>query len=396
MDQETTSNNNPGFPVPYEVSLDKVAHIRQEISHLFSVADTTYDYPDKGQFRFRGRILYDLDQPHHFDEIMSVFDDAGFTPKLTEENGRYILTALPFTIAEQEINWVRPLVLFLLTIPTTLFAGTLGDSYVNSLLAEATTGQEVFTTLALNLWRGWPYMVSIFLILGAHEFGHYFASRYHNIPASLPYFIPFPSVFGTMGAMIFQRGPTKNVRVQFDVGASGPLAGLVVAVPILIYGLSTSPLLPLPDVAYQLEGNSVLYAGVKYLVFGQFLPSADGFDVFINQYAWAGWTGLFVTGLNLLPIGQFDGGRVTQVLGGKEILEQLHWPIILGLMAMGFLLNAPTWYVFALLAYLFGSSYDEPLDEVTQLDSTRRALAICTMVIFFLVFVPVPLMEVIP
>lgn len=391
------STDPQSFESPYTVSLDMVGRLRGSLSHLFRAGDTTYDYPEKGQFRFRGQILYDLDQPEHFDEIIELFQKEGFTPKLTAENGRHVLTAMPFTIAEQESNWKTPLLLFVATILTTLMAGIQGDEYVSTLLSEAVTGQEFWTVFFTNLWRGWPYSVSILLILGAHELGHFFAARYHKVPASLPYFIPMPfSIIGTMGAFIMQKGPSKNVRTQFDVGASGPLAGMIFALPILIYGLATSPLMDLPDTAYMLEGNSILYMLAKIAVFGEMLPSSAGQDVFINQFAWAGWTGLLVTGLNLIPVGQLDGGRVAQVLFGEGVLRQLYWPIIISMLVMGALLMTPTWFVWAGLLYFFGNRYDEPLDEVTTLDSKRRALAIFTMVLFLLVFTPIPLQTITP
>ena len=394
---ETPSDDKSADSSPYQIPIATVTRVRSALAHLFDTVDTRYDYPEQGQFRLRGKILYDLDQPDHFDEVIEIFDREGFTPRLTAENGRHTLTALPFSIEEQQFNWHVPLLLFLATIATTLLAGAQSDEIVSEALSAAANDQEAFRILFANMLRGWPYMLSIMLILGAHELGHYFAARYHKIPASLPFFIPmFPSPIGTMGAFIMQRGPSKNIRTQFDIGASGPLAGLVFAIPILIYGLATSSLGGVPTEPYMLEGNSILYMGLKVLIFGEMLPNAAGTDVFLNQFAWAGWTGLLVTGLNLIPSGQLDGGRVLQVLVGEDFLRQTHLPIIFSLILLGAVFATPMWFIWAGMLYFFGDRYDRPLDQITKIDPTRRALAIFTMVIFFFVFMPIPLQTVFP
>jgi membrane-associated protease RseP (regulator of RpoE activity) len=231
--------------------------------------------------------------------------------------------------------------------------------------------------------------------LGAHELGHYFAARHHNVPVTLPYFIPFPlPPIGTMGAFIQLKSPVKNRRALFDVGAAGPLAGLVFAIPILIYGLWISPIEPLPNATYMLEGNSVLYALAKVLVFGQFYPTATQ-DVFLSSFAWAGWVGLLVTGLNLLPVGQLDGGHVSYVLFGGRA-RAFFWPVIIGLIVLTFLTGTTTWLIWVGLLFVFGRRHAEPLDGVTELDPKRKALAIFTLLLFFLVFVPIPLQVINP
>jgi membrane-associated protease RseP (regulator of RpoE activity) len=252
------------------------------------------------------------------------------------------------------------------------------------------------------------------LILGAHELGHYFAARYHKVPVTLPYFIPFPSFIGTMGAFIRLKAPIKNRRALLDIGAAGPLAGMVFAVPILIIGLATSSVGPPPETGYYQEGNSVLYLLAKFVTQGQCLPDhspvcqalapvtdAGGggtratMDISLNQVAWAGWVGLFVTGLNLIPVGQLDGGHVSYVLFGRRA-RQFFWPAIVGLAVLALLTGASTWWLWIVLLFFFGRSYAQPLDDVTRLDPRRRAIAIFSLVLFFLVFVPVPIQLVLP
>jgi membrane-associated protease RseP (regulator of RpoE activity) len=244
-----------------------------------------------------------------------------------------------------------------------------------------------------DLWLGLPYCLSLMTILGAHELGHYFAARYHKVPVSLPYFIPLPlPPIGTMGAFIRLKAPVTSKRALLDVGAAGPLAGLVFAIPILIYGLSISPIQPLPE-SYSLEGNSILYALAKFAVKGQLLPNGTE-DVFLSQVAWAGWVGLLVTGLNLIPVGQLDGGHIAYALFGERA-RLLYWPVLVTLLVLALFTlitsGIVTWLVWAVLIFFLGRVYAEPLDDVTPLDRRRRILAIISLVAFFLVFVPIPL-----
>lgn len=240
-----------------------------------------------------------------------------------------------------------------------------------------------------EIWRGIPYAASILLILGAHELGHYFAARRRHVAVTLPYFLPFPwGMFGTFGAFIQLREPMRNRKVLFEIGAAGPLAGLIFAVPILLIGLATSPTGPIPFGPSLIEGNSLLYAVSKRLIFGEWLPSAH-LDVYLNSLAWAGWTGLFVTGLNLLPIGQLDGGHVLYALIGERA-KQSYLPVIVLLTALTLFTSGGMLLILVLLI-LFGRAHAVPLDNVTRLDPRRRLYAVATLVIFAIVFVPMPL-----
>jgi membrane-associated protease RseP (regulator of RpoE activity) len=274
--------------------------------------------------------------------------------------------------------------------------------------------------LAPALISGLEFSISLLLILLAHEFGHYLAARSHRTAVTLPYFLPFPypfSPFGTLGAFIQLKEPPKNKRILMDIGIAGPLAGLVVAIPILILGLSLSEIDRLPGIvsrntAFSLEGNSILYLFAKYLVFGEWLPKPEsyaglhplfywvryfftgrpaplgGTDVMLHPIAWAGWTGLLVTALNLIPAGQFDGGHLIYVLFGKK--AQLILPFILVLLIiLG--LFWPGWWLWAFLIFFLGRIHAEPLDQITELDQKRKVLAAIGVIVFILVFTPVPL-----
>ncbi len=241
-----------------------------------------------------------------------------------------------------------------------------------------------------NLWRGLPYAASILLILGSHELGHYFAARRHGLAVTLPYFIPLPlfSLFGTLGAFIQLRQPMRNRKVLLDVGAAGPLTGLVFAIPLLFIGLANARIAPItPGGLY--EGDSLMYTFAKIFTFGQFFPS-QGMDVVINssQIAWAGWTGLLVSALNLIPIGQLDGGHIAFALLGERA-RWLYYPAILIMVGLVFVTNV--WLLWVFLLLMFGRMYATPLDMITPLDRPRRWVGVLAMVIFLLIFVPAPL-----
>ncbi|MBZ0275025.1 MAG: site-2 protease family protein, partial [Anaerolineae bacterium] len=287
--------------------------------------------------------------------------------------------------------WWPNLVLFIITIFSVLWVGTMLDVQ----MMGAFHAQQILNNLPFELWRGIPYAASILLILGSHELGHYFAARRHNLAVTLPYFIPVPplvSLFGTLGAFIQLREPMRNRKVLLDVGMAGPLAGLVFAVPILFIGLAHMTPQPVTSLGGIYEGDSILYAAAKTLTYGHFVPDGRT-DICItcNQLAWAGWTGLLVTALNLMPIGQLDGGHILYALIGERA-RKLYYPL-LGVM-IGLVLVTRIWMLWVLLLLLFGRIYATPLDMITPLDKRRRWLAIFSLVVFILVFVPTPLTEI--
>lgn len=310
--------------------------------------------------------------------------------------------------------WIN-VILFALTLASMIFTGAL-FAYEG----PANSGpNDLWRGILDNLDMGLAFAISLLAILTTHEFGHYLAARYHKTAVTLPYFMPFPfSAFGTMGAFIQLKEPPRNKRILLDIGIAGPLAGLVVAIPVLLIGLSLSKVTPIqidPSTGFTLEGNSLLYLASKYLVFGQLLPTPasydglnpiiywiryfftgqplpiGGMDVLIHPVAWAGWAGLLVTALNLIPAGQLDGGHVLYVLLGKR--ARLFWPVVFwGLIGLGFVWNG--WWLWAMIIFLLGRVYAEPLDGITTLDPNRRILAYLGIIVFLLVFTPVPLIAI--
>ncbi len=268
------------------------------------------------------------------------------------------------------------IVLFLITLLTTTMAGAnvvpLG---INPLRNPGA------------LLAGLPFAATLMSILGIHELGHYIASRIHGVRATLPYFIPGPPVLiGTFGAFIRMKSPPLTRRALFDVGAAGPWAGVLVAIPAVALGLGLSEVRPLDlEEAGLFFGDSLLFSLLTRLVLG---VSADDVTIILHPVALAGWIGLFVTFLNLIPVGQLDGGHVAYALFGA-----VHrWParaFLVLIAALGFY-GWPGWLIWALLLIFLGVDHPPTVDRVTPLDARRRLAAWATVGLFVVTFIPVP------
>ena len=246
---------------------------------------------------------------------------------------------------------------------------------------------------------GFPFSIALMTILLAHEMGHYFFSRYHRVPATLPYFLPGLPVFvGTFGAFIRLRALPTNRRALFDIGAGGPLAGVVVAIPAIIWGLSMSEVRPDSAGSGLIRGDIVAFLFEGGLVFGHSLlfsllthltlgVSPDA--VAMHPVAFAGWFGLFVTFLNLLPVGQLDGGHVVYALFGRGH-RLVARATLLVLLFLGFQSRYEGWFFFAIFVSTLGVDHPPTADPVTPLDLKRRALGWLTIAIFVLTFMRVP------
>jgi membrane-associated protease RseP (regulator of RpoE activity) len=283
-----------------------------------------------------------------------------------------------------------------------LFVATLASLFVTGAMQVYPEGEAwSLAGLLRNLPRGWTFAIPMMAILLCHEFGHYFAARWHGVPASLPYFIPLPflSPFGTMGAVISMPERIRSRNALLDIGAAGPLAGLVVALPVLAIGLSRSPVV-VPSGGW-VEGQSILYIAMKRAFVGDIPP---GHDVLLDPTAFAGWAGLFVTVLNLLPIGQLDGGHVAYALFGPlqdRIARVLH-----GALPLVFVYNLVTfrsaepglvWLVwFGLLFVLTratGGNHPPTESPHEPLSPARRGIGLVCLALFVLLFMPTPMRE---
>lgn len=309
----------------------------------------------------------------------------GYTPFLGRQGDLVWIRAVPLAdVAERSRSGLN-LLLFVLTVLSTLAAGCL------------VTGSFPFVTFnpfrqPLRLLDGVPFSFTLLAILGTHEFGHYFTARYYGASVSLPFFIPAPPplfLFGTMGAVIRMRSPARDRNSLFDIAVAGPLAGLVVAVPALLLGLTWSRVgIVLPEHGGLTFGDSLLMRLLTWMVFGS-IPA--GMDVFVHPVALAGWVGLFVTALNLFPVGQLDGGRIAYALVGAWH-RQVSIATFAGLVALGAIFQSANWIVFgALVLLLMGFHHAPPLDDLTRLSPRRYALGLFCLILLIALIPPVPI-----
>jgi membrane-associated protease RseP (regulator of RpoE activity) len=282
---------------------------------------------------------------------------------------------------------VRVVVLFLLTLLTTTVLGTY--HYLGFQADFATDAAPAALTAGMLLSGFW-YSASILAILGAHELGHYFACRYYRVDASLPYFLPAPLLTGTFGAFIRIRQPIASKRQLFDIGIAGPIAGFVVAVPLLLVGISLSRVAAIPPDFVGLElGEPLLFRVAAWLLWP---PLPDGHSINMHPMAFAAWFGLLATALNLFPVGQLDGGHISYaVLGQKSTAVTLATVACL----IGLAFVSLSWVVWAVLIVammlVFGPRHPSTADEDEPLDRTRLWLAAFAVLMFVLCFTPAPI-----
>ena len=381
-------------------------------SYMIIESITSGKKEDKWQLKYVGTLKNPDDSESTFDQIENKVKNYKFSALLTEENNKHVLFLVDEIPTGKKPNPRTNLILFILTLISVLVTG--------GIFSSQTLPEELnFQAIIQIIQNGWPFAISILAILGAHEMGHYIAGKRHGVNVTLPYFIPLPiiSPFGTMGAFINMKSIPKNKKQLFDIAIAGPISGIIIAIPIIILGLSLSQVEMLPtqipeNSGLQMEGNSLLYLGLKYLVFGELLPQPQsysgmhpviywlryfftgqpfpfgGYDVMIHPVAWAGWAGILVTALNLIPIGQLDGGHVlTSVFGRKARRVTPIFLVLMGL--LGFAWSG--WWFWAFILIFLGQIPSQMKDSVTKLDPFRKKLSVFMLILFILVFTPVPL-----
>jgi len=284
--------------------------------------------------------------------------------------------------------WFRYVFLFLLTFASTTW---IGEAHYLSFHLGFSGGPNPFTTSEL-LIRGLWYSVPVLAILGCHEMGHYLACRHYGVSASRPYFLPMPIIpTGTLGAFIRIRQPIPGKRELFDIGIAGPIAGFLVAIPLLFLGMYLSHVEEIPrGLEGQLVwlGEPLLFKLAAWMTFGQV---ADGFTVSMHPVAFAAWFGLLATAINLFPIGQLDGGHISYaVLGRKSSFVTLVMVACLIGLAFWSLSSWGAWAVLTILMLgVFGPHHPRTPDESIPLDPARKWLALFAVIMFVLCFTPV-------
>jgi len=267
------------------------------------------------------------------------------------------------------------ILLFLLTVISTTAAGALQ--------------QEVSLAALLKDWtlftKGIPFSFTLLAILITHEMSHYFVSRYHGVQVTLPFFIPAPSVIGTFGAFIRIKSPMEDRRALLDIGLSGPLGGAVVAIPVLYIGLKMSTIQVMPKPTGVELGSSILLDQMVRLALGK-LP--DYYQVVLHPVAFAGWIGLLVTSLNLIPVGQLDGGHIAYAILGEKS-KRLAIGCFIALIILG-LTGWSGWFIWAGLLYVMGWQHPPPLNPAIPLDTKRKWLGVLALILFVVTFTPTP------
>jgi membrane-associated protease RseP (regulator of RpoE activity) len=268
-------------------------------------------------------------------------------------------------------------ILFLATVVTTITAGAIQQ------------GVNPFEN-PWQLYKGVPFSFTLLLILGAHEMGHFLVSRHHRLDCTLPYFLPappFPFIVGTFGAFIRIRSPIRDKRALLDVGCSGPLVGVIVSIPVLIAGLKLSTIKVMPPGAEGglILGEPLLFKFINWLVVG---PLPTDHHVLLHPVAFAGWIGLLVTTLNLLPVGQLDGGHVAYALF-PDHHRKISLACLGGLVVFG-VITWRGWLIWAMLLTLLGFRHPPPAYSWIPLDRRRKILGIITIIVFVLTFTPTP------
>lgn len=369
----------------------------EDVSSVFHVRETRRD----GE-----RLLYfgepRADPETVEREVWPLFREFGYEVRLASQTesvadpitgvqvptSQHVLVAEPRSLGVNGVPWTN-IVFAALTVLSTLYAGSLW--YYIDLSANP-----------LNALGAWPFAVAVLGVLGIHELGHYVLSRYHRVSASLPYFIPFPTLIGTMGAVIRMKGRIPDRKALFDIGVAGPLAGLLAAVIVSVVGLYLPPV-QVPQAV--LNSPMALEVEFGYPPLLRFLSWATGQPLeyeaptkSVNPVLFGGWVGMFVTFLNLLPVGQLDGGHLVRaMLGERQETVGVAVPAVLfGLGAYlhfvaGYALGvAGIWLFWGLFA--LGLAYAGPADPISDdpLDGKRQAVGVLTFVLGLLCFMPIP------
>lgn len=307
--------------------------------------------------------------------IKGYFENKGYTA-LFEKSGdqHQIRFGITPTQTKRPSRPIINIILLIATIFTTLLVGSFNN------------GGNPFANI-LDLVLGIPFSFSIILILGSHELGHYIVARRQKVDASLPYFLPVPHpLVGTMGAFIRIKSiiPSRNALVK--VGVAGPLVGFLVALPLTIIGLKLSTIQAVAETKAGIAlGSSILFHFLSKIFFSN-VP--EGYDIMLHPIAFAGWLGFFVTALNLIPVGQLDGGHIAYAVLGK--FRKVVTIIVIAIMVL-LGLRWPGWYFWAIIAIVFGLRHPKPQDDITPLGRREKILAIIALLILILTFMPVPI-----
>ncbi|HLE53735.1 MAG TPA: site-2 protease family protein [Thermoplasmata archaeon] len=310
-----------------------------------------------------------------FDELRKEIVPKSYIPTITRERGE-LLVHVQRRPPQRFTTTRANLVMLAVTVVTTvLFGGAWNWS--------GYTGEDWLSAGSL-LWGTVFFSIPLLAILGCHEMGHYVVAKRHNVQASLPFFLPSIPPLGTFGAFISMRDPLPNRRALLDIGASGPLVGFAIAIPVTIAGLFLSAATPRPVLPAGGE-FTFIRPSAFYAFLNLFFPLPQNYA--LHPLAFAGWVGLFVTAINLLPAGQLDGGHIARALLGDR-QHYVSWAAILILFVMSYWYAG--WIFFGFLILMLGVRHPPPLDDLSPLDGRRKLLGVAAVAILLITFVPQP------
>jgi membrane-associated protease RseP (regulator of RpoE activity) len=359
--------------------LEIIGQLRALLNDVMPDVETLWQQSKPSNVAFRGHLAVDASQAYAL--LRERFAPLGYTPLLRSQGDHDMVIAIKHLFRAQPTRWVINVVLLLLTLVTTTLMGAVMEQ--GELMAE--NPLILFQQPRLIL-SGIPASLTIMGILGLHELAHYFAARKHGLQSSLPYFIPVPFGFGTFGAIIRIRTPWEDRKALFDVGVAGPLAGVLIALPLFFVGLMTSPARPPIPEGIPL-GSPLLLRWVEDLVYAlRGIP--EDHEIYVNAMAFASWFGLVVTGFNLLPSGQLDGGHVAYaVLGRKARIVGI--AVLVLMMTLG-ILWWRGWLIWGAFILFSGWQHPAPLNAVSPLGKKRTLIGVLVLILMLLLLTPKP------
>ncbi|MBO8174825.1 MAG: site-2 protease family protein [Thermococcus sp.] len=319
----------------------------------------------------------------NFEKVLKELEVLGYWAALKKRNGKIVLYVFP----AQHVKEENPLIGIMLFIATLI--STFGAGYVLSLGYVQALDQYNLPGIRNIYLNALAFSISIMAILGTHEMGHKIAATLHGVKSTFPYFIPFPSFIGTMGAVIRVKSPIPTRNAAIDLGVSGPLGGFLVALPVSILGLKLS--ITLPASLVPLEGGIIFGTNLFFIILEKyFLRIGENYVILFHPVAIAGWVGILVTFLNLVPAAQLDGGHIARAFLNEKAHAYLTFGLGFALIALSYLWIG--WLVWGGIILLMGRIGNPgALDEVSPISTKRKILAIVALLIFILSATPVPL-----
>ncbi len=349
-----------------DLTIDDVNAIVRKYMNVYEVRVA----PDHLEFYFT--FLDERIFERNFESLRLELKRWNIVPMVKKKGAEYVLYIVKMPRRRYWSVWIN-VVFLILTILSTIWVGM---GYYESYYGP--------TDLAHGLLGGFLYFsLPLLTILGSHEMGHYFAAKKHHIAASLPFFIPAPTMLGTLGAFISIREPIPDKKSLVDVGLSGPIVGFIVAIPVTILGLILGAQTP---AHVNVESTNSYFLFNVPLIY-QFLESIFPSSAFVHPVSMAGWVGFVVTAINLFPVGQLDGGHVARAVFGEKA-RYVSYGFAALLIALG--IFYPGWLIFGLFVIILGLRHPPPLNEIIRLDKKRLAIALTGAIIFAVTFVPIP------